>query len=90
VIGGCVSGLDKVVTARCQSRIGPPLLQPFHDVAKLLSKEPMVVNIWQMFCAYAYLAAASISVALFLLHSDLLLILFRWSMWSSASAGSVR
>ncbi|MHC1744921.1 MAG: respiratory chain complex I subunit 1 family protein [Syntrophobacteraceae bacterium] len=75
VVGGCVSGMDRIVTARCQSRVGPPLLQPFYDVAKLLSKEPLVVNIWQVFCAYAYLAAASISVVLFFLRSDLLLIL---------------
>lgn len=75
VIGGCFSGMDRIVTARFQSRIGPPLLQPFYDVAKLLSKEPLVVNIWQVFCAYAYLAAASISVVLFFLRSDLLLIL---------------
>jgi ech hydrogenase subunit B len=75
VIGGFVSGIDRVVTARCQSRIGPPLVQPFYDVAKLFSKESMVVNIWQVFCAYAYLAAASISVVLFFLRSDLLLIL---------------
>ncbi len=74
-VGGCVSGVDRIVTARCQSRVGPPLLQPFYDVAKLLSKEPLVVNIWQVFCAYGYLAAASISVVLFFLRSDLLLIL---------------
>jgi ech hydrogenase subunit B len=75
LIGGLVTGLDRVATARCQSRIGPPLLQPFYDVAKLFGKEPMVVNIWQVFCAYAYLAAASISLVLFFLRSDLLLIL---------------
>jgi ech hydrogenase subunit B len=76
LLGGGVCGLDRVVTARCQSRVGPPVLQPFYDVAKLLSKELTVVNIWQVFCAYAYLAAASISLVLFFLHSDLLLILF--------------
>ncbi|NTW36780.1 MAG: NADH-quinone oxidoreductase subunit H, partial [Syntrophobacteraceae bacterium] len=31
LIGGFVTGLDRIVTARCQSRIGPPLLQPFYD-----------------------------------------------------------
>ncbi len=75
LIGGTVSGLDRVLTARCQSRVGPPVLQPFYDVAKLFSKEPLLVNLWQAFCAYAYVAAASISVVLFFLQSDLLLIL---------------
>jgi ech hydrogenase subunit B len=59
-----------------QSRIGPPLLQPFYDVAKLLFKESLVVNVWQVFCAYCYIAASSIALVLFFLQSDLLLILF--------------
>ena len=76
VIGGLVSGADRIITARVQSRIGPPLFQPYYDVAKLLGKEAVVVNVWQAFCAYAYLAAAAISVVLFFLQSDLLLIFF--------------
>jgi ech hydrogenase subunit B len=76
ILGGLVSGLDRILTARMQSRIGPPLLQPFYDVVKLLFKEPLVVNVWQVFCAYVYVAAASIALVLFCLQSDLLLILF--------------
>jgi ech hydrogenase subunit B len=76
LLGGLLSGLDRILTARFQARIGPPLLQAFYDVAKLLGKEKMTVNIWQAFCAYCYLAAALISVVLFFLRSDLLLILF--------------
>ena len=76
ILGGLVSGLDRILTARMQSRIGPPLLQPFYDVAKLLFKEALVVNVWQVFCAYCYIAASSIALVLFFLQSDLLLILF--------------
>jgi ech hydrogenase subunit B len=76
ILGGLVSGMDRILTARMQSRIGPPLLQPFYDVAKLLFKEPLVVNVWQVFCAYCYIAASSIALVLFFLQSDLLLILF--------------
>lgn len=76
ILGGLVSGVDRILTARMQSRIGPPLLQPFYDVAKLLFKEPLVVNVWQVFCAYCYIAASSIALVLFFLQSDLLLILF--------------
>ena len=75
-LGGLVSGMDRILTARMQSRIGPPLLQPFYDVIKLFFKEPLVVNVWQVFCAYVYVAASSIAVVLFFLQSDLLLILF--------------
>jgi ech hydrogenase subunit B len=76
ILGGLVSRMDRILTARMQSRIGPPLLQPFYDVAKLLFKEPLVVNVWQVFCAYCYIAASSIALVLFFLQSDLLLILF--------------
>jgi ech hydrogenase subunit B len=76
ILGGLVSGLDRILTARMQSRIGPPPLQPFYDVIKLFFKEPLVVNVWQVFCAYVYVAASSIALVLFFLQSDLLLILF--------------
>ena len=76
LLGGFINGLDRIITARLQSRIGPPIVQPYYDVVKLLGKEKMVVNVWQAFCAYCYIAAASISVVMFFLQSDLLLILF--------------
>jgi len=76
VLGGIVSGMDRILTARLQARIGPPIWQPYYDVLKLFGKEKMVVNVWQAFCAYCYLAASTISLILFFLQSDLLLILF--------------
>ncbi|MBF0117219.1 MAG: NADH-quinone oxidoreductase subunit H [Desulfobacterales bacterium] len=76
VLGGFISGIDRIITARFQSRVGPPLLQPFYDVIKLFGKEKVVVNVWQAFCAYCYIAAASISIVMFFFKSDLLLILF--------------
>jgi len=76
LVGGLISGLDRIITARLQGRIGPPVWQAYYDVIKLMSKESMVVNVWQAFCAYAYVSAAAIAVVLFFLKSDLLLILF--------------
>lgn len=76
VIGGLVSGLDRILTARCQSRKGPPLLQPFYDVAKLWGKEAITSNPWISFCAAMYLAGAAASVGLLFAGSDLLLIFF--------------
>ncbi len=75
-IGGLISGSDRILTARLQGRIGPPVVQPFYDVIKLFGKEKMVVNVWQAFCAYSYLVSAAISVGLFFYQTDLLLILF--------------
>ena len=47
VLGGLVAGVDRVVTARLQSRMGPPLLQPFYDVGKLWSKVIAPASHWQ-------------------------------------------
>ncbi len=76
LLGGCIAGLDRRITARLQSRTGPPLLQPFYDVGKLLGKERIFFNAWQNFCAWIYLAAAAIAVMLFFMQSDLLYIFF--------------
>jgi NADH-quinone oxidoreductase subunit H len=43
VIAGLVSTwIDRKVTARVQWRVGPPLLQPFYDVFKLVGKDTML------------------------------------------------
>ena len=76
LLGGLISGLDRILTARLQARVGPPLVQPFYDVIKLLGKEHMAVNVWQVFCAYAHVTASAMAVVLFSLGGDLLLVLF--------------
>lgn len=44
-IAGCLlAGLDRKVSARLQGRVGPPLLQPYYDVRKLLGKERVSIN----------------------------------------------
>jgi ech hydrogenase subunit B len=76
LLGGLIAGLDRRVTAWFQSRQGPPIMQAFYDVAKLFGKEKMVVNQWQILCAWVYLIAAAVSVALFFAQGDLLLVFF--------------
>jgi formate hydrogenlyase subunit 4 len=44
IFGGLLAGADRIVTARMQGRVGPPLLQPFYDVGKLFSKQTRRVN----------------------------------------------
>ena len=44
IFGGLVAGFDRRITARMQSRVGPPLLQPFYDFGKLLQKQCRQVN----------------------------------------------
>ena len=76
LIGGLLTGLDRRITARLQSRMGPPLLQPFYDVFKLLGKQPRTTNSWIVFCAYMYVVASALSVFIFFLGGDLLLLFF--------------
>ena len=71
-----LTGVDRRVTARLQSRRGPPLLQPMYDVVKLLAKEPTVSNRAQILAAWTYALAAAASVVLFCLGADLLLVFF--------------
>ena len=44
VLGCLLAGLDRKITARMQGRVGPPLLQPYYDVRKLLEKDNVSVN----------------------------------------------
>ncbi|MDK2957715.1 MAG: ech hydrogenase subunit [Desulfovibrionales bacterium] len=76
ILGGLISGVDRRLTAWLQSRYGPPILQPFYDVAKLFGKKRNPVNTWQVFCAWLYCTAAMVSVIMFMLQADLLLIFF--------------
>lgn len=76
LVGFLAAGLDRILTARLQSRIGPPLLQPVYDVVKLLGKEALIVNAWQAFCACTTLLTAALAWLLFVLQSDLLLVFF--------------
>lgn len=76
LIGGLIAGLDRILTARLQARVGPPLLQPYDDVLKLLGKELLIVNTWQAFCVFGYMSAAMLALTLFGLKTDLLLVLF--------------
>ena len=76
LLGGLIAGLDRRLTAWFQSRQGPPIMQAFYDVGKLFGKEKMVVNQWQILCAWVYLIAAAVSVALFFAQGDLLLVFF--------------
>ena len=44
IVGCLLAGLDRVISARMQGRVGPPLLQPYYDVRKLLAKDDVTVS----------------------------------------------
>ncbi|MGF7184584.1 ech hydrogenase subunit B [Desulfitispora alkaliphila] len=76
MLGVFINGIDRIITARMQGRVGPPLLQPLYDVIKLFNKDKMIVNKLQVFYAIVYLVFAATALALFALGGDLLLIIF--------------
>ena len=76
IAGGILTGIDRRITARLQSRLGPPLLQPFYDVLKLFGKAPRATNAWLIFSAYMYVVASALAVLIFFMGGNLLLLFF--------------
>lgn len=81
-VGGLLMGFDRQITARLQSRVGPPLLQPFYDVGKLLGKRAAACNTVQNVCVSLYLAATALSLMMLALGQDLLVLLFVFALAS--------
>ncbi|MFA7023813.1 MAG: NADH-quinone oxidoreductase subunit H [Methanocorpusculum sp.] len=76
ILGGLLSGCDRVLTARFQSRVGPPLLQPFYDVAKLWHKEKAFSNPVEIIFTTAYLVLIAFSGAMLATGGNLLFVFF--------------
>lgn len=76
LLGALLAGIDRRLTARMQSRRGPPLLQPIYDVLKLLEKDTLVVTELQTLYLWGFLFFMVISGFILFLGSDLLLSLF--------------
>lgn len=75
-LGGLLAGIDLKITARMQGRQGPPVVQPFYDVAKLLHKEASVVNKAETFLVIMFLLFMIATGAIFFAGGDILLVIF--------------
>lgn len=73
---GLLRGVDRKLTARMQNRRGPPIVQPFYDMVKLLSKSPILINNLQVTFAGAALLFQAAALALFVAGGDLLIAFF--------------
>ncbi|MBC7959411.1 MAG: NADH-quinone oxidoreductase subunit H [Vallitaleaceae bacterium] len=82
IVGGLLTGLDRIVSARMQGRVGPPLLQPFYDVFKLFGKESISVNRQQNFYVVCFFIFIVFTGALFFEGKDLLLVIFALTLAS--------
>ncbi len=76
LLGGLLAGIDRRLSARMQRRVGPPLMQPFFDVAKLWSKDRLAVRRSQNFYITFFSIFTVFTGALFFCGSDLLLVFF--------------
>jgi len=76
VLGGLLSGFDRVITARMQGRKGPPVFQPYYDVFKLFTKQNAVVNRAQTFFVLLFLVFTVFTGMIFFSGGDILLVIF--------------
>lgn len=81
-VGGLLTGIDRVITARMQGRQGPPVLQPFYDVLKLIQKESIEVNSMHRFFVYVSLIFAIFTTGILLTGGDMLLAVFALTLGS--------
>ncbi|WP_292390857.1 respiratory chain complex I subunit 1 family protein [Methanosarcina sp. UBA5] len=84
ILGCLASGIDRRITARLQGRVGPPILQPYYDVKKLLSKDNMIVNPSQNFYVIVYLVFIILSLLMLVFKQDFLMIIFVYTVASLA------
>lgn len=76
IAGGLLAGIDRKITARMQSRKGPPLLQPFYDFFKLLQKDTTTINPSSRFYVILSLVFMILTVVIFACGFDILLVVF--------------
>lgn len=76
LVGGLMAGVDRKLTARLQGRVGPPILQPFFDLRKLLTRRLDPVNRVQVPFIASHLVFAAMTGVLIFMGGDLLLIIF--------------
>ncbi len=82
IAGGLLTGIDRVITARMQGRQGPPVLQPFYDVFKLIQKESIEVNLMHRFYVYIALIFVMLTTVIMLTGGDILLAIFALTLGS--------
>ncbi len=76
IIGGFVYGFERVLKARMQNRQGPSVIQPFYDFFKLLDKRAMIIHSLHASLAILHFFAMWVTLALFILGVDLLMVIF--------------
>lgn len=76
IFGGLLYGFERVIKARMQNRVGPPILQPFYDMFKLMDKLPYVINSHHIVFAIMHLMTLWVLIGMFIMGDSLLYIIF--------------
>ena len=76
IVGCLLAGLDRKISARMQGRVGPPILQPYYDVRKLLEKDHVAVNSSEGVYVTFALLFAIVAGGIFFTCGNLLLCIF--------------
>lgn len=82
LLGMLLQGADRKISARMQGRVGPPLLQPYYDVRKLLDKEDATVNKYQEIYMNLFIIFAVLSGMFFFAGLNILLVIFTYTLSS--------
>ena len=80
ILGCFMAGVDRKISAHLQSRVGPPILQPWYDFRKLMFKEDIVVNRFQNVYIVFYLTFILLSLFMLIFEMDLLMIIFVYTI----------
>jgi len=80
ILGCFMAGVDRKISAHLQSRVGPPILQPWYDFRKLMCKEDIVVNRFQNVYIVFYLTFILLSLFMLIFEMDLLMIIFVYTI----------
>lgn len=75
-LGGLIDGFDRKLSARMQGRVGPPILQPFYDLGKLMKKQFLSASKLQILMIVSYLFFICLTGVLFYGGFDILLCVF--------------
>lgn len=76
IIGALFYGFERIVKARMQNRMGPPLLQPFYDMFKLMQKRLYLIHAQHALLALLHFIVLWMVVAFMIMGGNLLYIIF--------------
>ena len=76
IIGCFLAGAERVIAAKMEGRVGPPILQPFYDVQKLFLKENASINTSERSYVACALFLAILAGGIFFSGGNLLVCIF--------------